>query len=122
MQLNFQLCCCPRQLPSDGFQYMYFGLNVMQLGHLVFQMDQTTNAIVEADSNDSNEGSDFNPDNIPSYDDTSEGWGSSSECDRSSFDDVDSMLDHQEELWKWQADPQMVLAVFSSNLEFWLQQ
>jgi hypothetical protein len=97
---------------------MYFGLNVMQLGHLVFQMDQTTNAIVEADSNDSNEGSDFNPDNIPSYDDTSEGWGSSSECDRSSFDDVDSMLDHQEELWKWQADPQMVLAVFSSNLEF----
>jgi hypothetical protein len=90
----------------------------MQLGHLVFQMDQTTNTIVEVDSNDSDEASDFNSDNIPLYDDTGEGWGSSSECDTSSFDDVDSMSDHQEELLEWQADPQIALAVFSSNLEF----
>jgi len=102
VQQNCWLCCHSRQLPSDGFQYTYFGLNVMQLGHLVFQIDQTTNAIVEADSNDSDEGSDFDPDNIPSYNDTSEGWGSSSECDTSSFNDVDSMSDHQEELWEWQ--------------------
>ena len=70
----------------------------MQLGHLVFQVDQTTNTIFEADDDDEDEGSDFDPDNIPSYDDTSEGWGSSSECDASSFDDVDSVSDHQEEL------------------------
>jgi hypothetical protein len=75
---------CATELPAllppeaaaecDGFQYTYFGLNVMQLGHLVFQMDQTTNAIFEADDADDDgedEGSDFDPDNIPSYDDTS---------------------------------------------------
>jgi len=77
---------------------MYFGLNVMQLCHLVFQVDQTTNTIFEADDDDEDEGSDFDPDNISSYDDTSEGWGSSSECDTSSFDDVDNVSDHQEEL------------------------
>jgi len=76
---------------------MYFGLNVMQLCHLVFQVDQTTNTIFEADDDDEDEGSDFDPDNIPSYDDTSEGWGSSSECD-TSVDDVDSVSDLQEEL------------------------
>jgi len=81
----------------DGCQYTYFGLNVMQLGHLAFQVDQTTNTIFETDSDDSDEGSDFDPDNIPSYDDTSEGWGSSSECD-TSVDDVDSVSDLQEEL------------------------
>jgi len=119
---------CATELPAllppeaaaecDGFQYTYFGLNVKQLGHLVFQVDQTTNAIFEADNDDEDEGSDFDPDNIPSYDDTSEGWGSSSECDTSSFDDVDSVSDLQEELQEWQADPQKALAAFSSNLEF----
>ncbi|KIM75148.1 hypothetical protein PILCRDRAFT_92249 [Piloderma croceum F 1598] len=102
----------------DGFEYSYFGLNIKLLGHLVFQMDQTTNTIFEADDGDDDEGSDFDPDNIPSYDDTSEGWGSSSECDTSSFDDMDSVLDLQEELQEWQADPQKALAVFSSDLEF----
>jgi len=102
----------------DGFEYSYFGLNVKQLGHLVFQMDQTTNTIFETGDGDDDEGSDFDPNNIPSYDDTSEGWGGSSECDTSSSDDVDSTLDLQEELQEWQVDPQKALAVFSSDLEF----
>jgi len=102
----------------DGFEYSYFGLNIKQLGHLVFQVDLTTNTILEADDDDDDEGSDFDPNNIPLYDDTSEGGGSSSECDTSSSDDVDSVLDLQEELQEWQADPQKALAVFSSNLEF----
>jgi len=117
---------CATELPAllppeaaaecDGFQYTYFGLNVKQLGHLVIQVDQKH--IFEADNDDEDEGSDFNPDNIPSYDDTSEGWGSFSECDTSSFDDVDSVSDLQEELQEWQVDPQKALAAFSSNLEF----
>ena len=113
----------PALLPPEaaaecsGFEYTYFGLNIKQLGHLVFQLDQTTNCIFEADD-DEDEGSDFDPDNIPLYDDTSDSWNSSSECDTSSLDDAEGALDLEDDFQEWQADPQKAFAVFSSNLEF----
>ena len=115
----------PVILPPDaavernGFEYTYFGLNIQQLGHLVLQTDQTTNFVLEdssSSSDDEDKESDFDPDTIPPYDNTSEGWGSS-EDDTSSSDSGDSVLDIQEELKDWNPDPKKALAVFSSKLQ-----
>jgi hypothetical protein len=84
----------------NGLEYAYFGQNIRQLGHLVFQIDQTiSNVTFEPSSDD--EGSDFDPDTVPSYDDTSDSWGSSSDGNSSSCDDEASVLDVEEQLQEW---------------------
>jgi len=84
----------------NGLEYAYFGQNIRQLGHLVFQIDQTiSNVTFEPSSDD--EGSDFDPDIVPSYDDTSDSWGSSSDGNSSSCEDEASVLDIEEQLQEW---------------------
>jgi hypothetical protein len=107
----------PPAVEGNGIEYTYFGLNIKQSGHLVFQTDQTTNFIFGTSSDEEDEQSDFDPGTIPSYDDTSEGWGSSCDDD-SSFGNTDGVLDIHEELQEWEPNPHKALAVFSSNLEF----
>ena len=96
---------------EDGFEYKIVGLNVQQKGNFVFQADLTFNFIV-GDEDDEMDGSDFDEDAIPVYDDTSDRGYSTDEED-SSTDGEDSTYDMEE----WEADHELGVAYFLSILE-----
>lgn len=100
----------PTQLPpenavfEDGFEYKNVGLNVQQKGNFVFQADLTFNFIVGNEDNEM-DGSDFDEDAIPVYDDTSDRGYSTDEED-SSTDGEDSIYD-SEDMEEWEADHEL---------------
>lgn len=83
----------------------------------MFQTDFPINSVVPAtssDDEDEDEGSDFDPNLIALYDDTSDGNSTSNTDNRSlsSGDDTSSALETEEE-----SDSDFVLAIFTNILE-----